>query len=117
MRLNDYLDRINCMTRLTIRDIQKMKDDGELIPVLTAYDAPSAKICDVMGVPIILVGDSLGMVVQGNETPIPVTLEHMIYHSSMVVRGSSRALIVGDLPFMTYNVSVEQALESSGRLM
>ncbi|MFN8529891.1 MAG: 3-methyl-2-oxobutanoate hydroxymethyltransferase [Anaerolineae bacterium] len=105
------------MTRLTVRDIQKMKVDGEAIPVLTAYDAPSAKICDLAGVPIILVGDSLGMVVQGHETPIPVTLEHMIYHASMVSRVAKHALIVGDLPFMTYNASIEQAMISSGRLM
>lgn len=105
------------MTRLTVRDIAKMKADGEKIPVLTAYDAPSAKIADGVGVPIILVGDSLGMVVQGHETPIPVTLEHMIYHAAMVSRAAHNALIVGDLPFMTYSVSIEQALTNAARLM
>ncbi len=105
------------MTRLTVRDIAKMKVDGERIPVLTAYDAPSAKIADLVGVPIILVGDSVGMVVQGHETPIPVTLDHMIYHASMVSRAAKTALIVGDLPFMTYSVSIEQALLNAGRMM
>lgn len=105
------------MARLTVRDIAKMKTDGERIPVLTAYDAPSAKIADLVGVPIILVGDSVGMVVQGHETPIPVTLDHMIYHASMVARAAKTALIVGDLPFMTYSASIEQALINAGRLM
>ena len=103
--------------RLTVRDIQKMKDDHQPIPVITAYDAPSAKLAEMAEIPVILVGDSLGMVVQGHDTPIPVTLDHMIYHTSMVARVAKNALIVGDLPFMTYNVSLEQALESAWRMM
>ncbi|MDX2160114.1 MAG: 3-methyl-2-oxobutanoate hydroxymethyltransferase [bacterium] len=105
------------MARLTVRDIRKMKEDGIPIPVLTAYDAPSAKICAAAGVPVILVGDSLGMVVQGHETPIPVTLDQMIYHASMVSRAASTPLIIGDLPFMTYSISPEQALTNAARLV
>jgi len=94
-----------------------MKDGHQRIPVITAYDAPSAKIAQLAEIPIILVGDSLGMVVQGHETPIPVTLEQMIYHTSMVVRATTTPLIIGDLPFMTYSISVEQAMTSAARLM
>jgi len=100
-----------------VRDIQKMKDDHQKIPVVTAYDAPSAKIAEAVEIPILLVGDSVGMVVQGHDTPIPVTLEQMIYHTAIVVRATQTPLIVGDLPFMTYNISAEQALASSARMM
>jgi 3-methyl-2-oxobutanoate hydroxymethyltransferase len=103
--------------RTTILAIQKMKDSGQPIPVLTAYDATAGRLVEAAGVPLILVGDSLGMTVQGNETTIPVTLDEMIYHTRMVVRGTSKALIVLDLPFMTYNISPEQALTSAGRAM
>jgi 3-methyl-2-oxobutanoate hydroxymethyltransferase len=101
--------------RTTILNIQKMKDNGQRIPMLTAYDATSAKLVEAAGIPIILVGDSLGMMLQGHETTLPVTLDEMIYHSRMVVRGTSKALIVLDLPFMTYTVTPEQALISAGR--
>lgn len=103
--------------RLTVRDIQKMKDKGERIPMLTAYDATSARLSEAAGVPMILVGDSLGMVMQGHDSTVPVTLEHMIYHSSIVTRVTQRPLIVGDMPFMSYTVSVEQAMTNAARLM
>jgi 3-methyl-2-oxobutanoate hydroxymethyltransferase len=103
--------------RLTIRDIQKMVVDGIPIPMLTAYDATSARLCDVAGVPMLLVGDSLGMVIQGHPDPIPVTLEHIIYHCQIVMRVTARPFVVGDMPFMSYNVSPEQALQNSARLM
>lgn len=103
--------------RITIRDIQKMTDNGEKIAMITAYDAPSARISEASGAPMLLVGDSLGMVVQGRDSTIPVKLEHMIYHCEIVARVTERALIVGDLPFMTYTVSVEQAMTSAARLM
>src|ERR1041384_3800820 len=98
------------MMRLTIRDIQKMKAAGELIPMLTAYDATSAYLGEQAGVPMLLVGDSMGMVIQGHGSTIPVTLEHIIYHSQIVVRSTEHALIVGDLPFMTYKASIEQGM-------
>lgn len=103
--------------RLTIRDIQKMKDQGERIAMITAYDAVSARLSEAAGAPMLLVGDSLGMVVQGHETPIPVTLDHMVYHAQIVARVTQKALIVGDMPFMTYKVNPEQALTNAARLI
>lgn len=103
--------------RTTIRDFQKMRDEHQPIAMITAYDAMSAQIAQAAGVPSILVGDSLGSVIQGHETPIPVRLEHIIYHAAIVVRLTQTPLIVGDLPFMTYTVSSEQALINAGRLV
>ncbi len=103
--------------RITVRDIHKMKDDGEPIVMLTAYDATSARLSEAAGVPMLLVGDTLGMVIQGHEFPIPVTLDHIIYHASIVTRVTNKALVVGDMPFMSYHVSIEQALTNAGRLM
>ncbi len=103
--------------RLTIRDIQKMKDAGEPIVMLTAYDATSAHLSEAAGVPMLLVGDSLGMVIQGHDTTIPVTLDHIIYHSQIVVRATERALVIGDMPFMSYKVTEQQALTNTARLM
>lgn len=102
--------------RLTLRDIQKMKEAGERIAVLTAYDATGAFLAEAAGLPLLLVGDSLGMVVQGHDSTLPVTLDQMVYHCQMVVRATRRAMIVGDLPFMSY-ATPEQALASAGRLM
>jgi len=103
--------------RITIRDIQKMKAAGELIPMLTAYDATSAYLGEQAGVPMLLVGDSMGMVIQGHQSTIPVTLEHIIYHSQIVVRSTEKAMIIGDMPFMSYKVSTEQATQNGARLM
>lgn len=105
------------MMRITIRDIQKMKAAGELIPMLTAYDATSAYLGEQAGVPMLLVGDSMGMVIQGHQSTIPVTLEHIIYHSQIVMRATEKALVVGDMPFMSYKVSVEQGMQNAARLM
>ena len=103
--------------RLTIRDIQKLKSSGEKLVMITAYDASSARLSEAAGAPLLLVGDSLGMVIQGHDSTIPVTLEHMIYHCEIVNRVTSRPLIVGDLPFMTYSISPEQAMRSAARLV
>ncbi len=103
--------------RLTIRDIHKMKENGERVAMLTAYDALSARVSEAAGVPMLLVGDTLGMVIQGHNSTIPVKLEHIIYHAEIVTRVTQRPLVVGDMPFMTYNVSVEDALRNAGRLM
>lgn len=103
--------------RLTIRDIQKMKTAGERIAMLTAYDATSGYLGEASGAHMLLVGDSLGMVIQGHESTIPVTLDHIIYHSQMVVRATERTLVVGDMPFMTYKSSIEQAMNNAARLM
>lgn len=103
--------------RISIRDIQKMKSAGEPITMLTAYDTTSAFLSEKAGVHMLLVGDSLGMVIQGHQSTIPVTLEHIIYHAQIVTRATEHALIVGDLPFMSYKVSVEQGMLSATRLM
>ncbi len=103
--------------RLTIRDIQKKKAAGERFAVLTAYDATSAQLSEAAGVPVLLVGDTLGMVIQGNSSTLPVTMEHMIYHTSIVTRVTEKPLVVADLPFMTYNLNAEQALTNAARLM
>jgi 3-methyl-2-oxobutanoate hydroxymethyltransferase len=104
-------------TKVTIHTLKAMKQRGEKITVLTAYDATFSRLLDEAGVDVMLVGDSLGMVIQGNETTLPVTLDEMIYHCRAVVRGASRAQIVGDMPFMSYQTSVEAALMNAGRLM
>src|SRR6476659_157740 len=87
------------------------------LAVVTAYDYTSARLCDDAGVDAVLVGDSLGMVVQGQPTSLPVTLDEIIYHTRCVVRGVRRALVVADLPFLTYQVSPRQAVYSAGRLL
>jgi 3-methyl-2-oxobutanoate hydroxymethyltransferase len=94
-----------------------MKQKGEKITMLTAYDYSTAKIIDEVGIPLILVGDSLGMVILGYETTIPVTIEDMLHHTKAVVRGTKQALIVGDMPFMTYHASVEDAMRNAARFI
>jgi 3-methyl-2-oxobutanoate hydroxymethyltransferase len=103
--------------RVNIGQIKEMKQKGEKIAMLTAYDYSTARIVDEVGVPLILVGDSLGMVVLGYETPIPVTMDVMIHHTKAVVRGTSKAMIVGDMPFMTYHISIEDALRNAARFI
>src|SRR5690606_12028545 len=103
--------------RLTIRDIQKMKDNGERIVMLTAYDAVTARVSEAAGVPMLLVGDTLGIMVQGHQSTVPVKLEHILYHAEIVVRTTETPLVVGDMPFLSYNLSPEQALANAGRLM
>jgi 3-methyl-2-oxobutanoate hydroxymethyltransferase len=100
----------------TILDVQKLKQRGERFVMVTAYDYTAAQLADRAGVPIILVGDSLGMVMNGHTTTVPVTLDEIIYHTRAVVRGSKQALIVADLPFLTYTTP-EQALHNAGRLL
>ena len=103
--------------RVTITEIKEMKHKKEKIPMLTAYDYVTAKIVDEAGVPLILVGDSLGMVMLGYESTIPVTMEEMIHHTKAVVRGAKKALIIGDMPFMTYHISVSDALSNAARFI
>lgn len=104
-------------SQITVRDIARMKVDGQKIPMVTAYDYTSARIADAAGVPMLLVGDSLGMVVLGYDSTIPVTMEDMIHHIGAVARGVEHALIVGDLPFLSYQVGSEQALQNAGRFL
>src|SRR5260370_37170940 len=103
--------------KVRITDLARMKAAGMPITMLTAYDYPFARIFDQAGIDVLLVGDSLGMVVQGADSTLPVTLGEIIYHLRMVVRARQRSLVVGDLPFLTYQVSIEQALRSAGRLI
>jgi 3-methyl-2-oxobutanoate hydroxymethyltransferase len=101
----------------TVLDVQRFKSEGRRFAVLTAYDYLSAQILDEAGIPILLVGDSLGMVMLGYPTTLPVTLDEMIHHAKAVARGSRQALLVGDMPFMSYHTSIEQAITSAGRFL
>jgi 3-methyl-2-oxobutanoate hydroxymethyltransferase len=103
--------------KVTVPEIVKMKQRGEKITCLTAYDYSFARILDDAGVDILLVGDSLGCVVQGQSSTLPVTLDEMIYHTRAVARGRRRALVVGDMPFLSYQVNAEEALRNAGRLL
>ena len=103
--------------RITIDQIKAMKQRGEKIAMLTAYDYSTAKIVDEVGIPLILVGDSLGMVVLGYESTIPVTIDEMIHHTKAVVRGTKRALVIGDMPFMTYHTSISDAQRNAARFI
>jgi len=101
----------------TILDLQAMKAKGEKIAVLTAYDFPFARIMDQAGIDMVLVGDSVGSVVAGYDNTLPVTMDEMIYHSRAVARGVSQALIVTDMPFMSYQVDLAEARRNAGRLV
>jgi 3-methyl-2-oxobutanoate hydroxymethyltransferase len=103
--------------RVTINQIKEMKQKGEKIAMLTAYDYSTARIVDEAGIPLILVGDSLGMVVLGYESTIPVTMEDMLHHTKAVVRGTKQAMVIGDMPFMTYHISVDDALYNAARFI
>src|SRR5689334_1624819 len=104
-------------SKVTVPEIVRMKRAGQKITVLTAYDYSFARILDEAGVDILLVGDSLGSVVQGQETTLGVTLEEMIYHTRIAARGRKRALLVGDMPFLSYQVSVADAKRNAGRFL
>jgi 3-methyl-2-oxobutanoate hydroxymethyltransferase len=105
------------ITRKTILDIKKMKTQGEKISMLTAYDFGMASILDECGVDIILVGDSLGNVVLGYDTTLPVTMEDMVRHTQAVARGVNKAMLVADMPFLSYQVSPAEALTNAGRFL
>lgn len=102
--------------RISIQDLMKLKADGGRVAMVTAYDYASAKLAERAGFQLLLVGDSLGMVMQGHDTTIPVTLDDMVRHASAVVRGTERALVVGDLPFLTYS-GIDDAINAAGRMM
>jgi 3-methyl-2-oxobutanoate hydroxymethyltransferase len=105
------------MNKVTIHTLQTMKQRGERITMLTAYDYPTALLLDQSGIDMILVGDSLGMVVHGFENTLPVTMDMMIMHCQAVRRGTKRAFLVGDMPFMSYQTSREDAKRNAGRLL
>ena len=103
--------------RITTRDVQEFKKKGQKFPVLTAYDYPTARLVEEAGVPVILVGDSLGQVVLGYDSTVHVTMEEMLHHTKAVVRGTQRAMIVADMPFLSYNLDDAQALNNAGRFL
>ncbi|HCS55127.1 3-methyl-2-oxobutanoate hydroxymethyltransferase [Rubinisphaera sp.] len=105
------------MSAMTVPKFSAAKQKGRKLAMLTAYDFTWASIVDAAGVDAILVGDTLGMVVQGNSTTLPVTIEEMIYHGKMVVRGTQNALVIVDLPFLSYQISPEQAIANAGRIL
>jgi 3-methyl-2-oxobutanoate hydroxymethyltransferase len=102
--------------RLTVADIARRHADGQRLATITAYDYPTAQIVDAAGIPLILVGDSLGQVALGYESTVRVTMAEMLHHTKAVVRGTQRALIVGDMPFLSY-ASVEEAVDNAGRFL
>ncbi|MGM0545276.1 MAG: 3-methyl-2-oxobutanoate hydroxymethyltransferase [Bacteroidota bacterium] len=103
--------------KVTTQTVVEMKQQSEKISMLTAYDYTMARIVDQAGIDVILVGDSASNVMAGYETTVPMTMDHMIYHASCVVRGVETALVIADLPFMSYQVTAEEALENAGRMM
>ena len=107
----------NGISKVTVQTLAKMKSEQHKISMLTAYDASFARLVDQAGVDVILVGDSLGMVVQGGGNTLPVTMEEMIYHCRSVARGTERAQVVGDMPFMSYQASLEDGIRNAGRLV
>lgn len=110
-------NRAGSNRKVTTKRLRLMKERGDKIACLTAYDQVMAKILDQAGVDVILVGDSVSTVVQGLDTTVTVTMEHMLYHSSLVRRGVTRALVVGDLPFMSFQVNSDDALRNAGRMV
>jgi 3-methyl-2-oxobutanoate hydroxymethyltransferase len=103
--------------KITVPEILKMKERGQIITCLTAYDYCFARILDEAAIDILLVGDSLGCVIQGHPNTLPVSLEEMLYHTKAVARGRRRALLVGDMPFLSYQVSREEAVRNAGRFL
>jgi 3-methyl-2-oxobutanoate hydroxymethyltransferase len=105
------------LQNITTKVLYAMKQKGEKIAMLTSYDFTTAKFCDQAGIEVILVGDSLSNVIQGNETTLPVTLDEMIYHTKMVRRGVKKAMVVADMTFMSYQVGLDDAMRNYGRVM
>ena len=110
-------DRESARPPVTLSTLAQMKAAGEKIACLTAYDASFAALIDAAGCDVVLVGDSLGMVIQGHDTTVPVTMDQMVYHCELVSRGVERAFVVGDMPFLSYQVSAEDALRNGGRML
>jgi 3-methyl-2-oxobutanoate hydroxymethyltransferase len=105
------------MHKVTVRDVAEMKSRGEKIPMITAYDYTTAKVADQVGIPLLLVGDSLGMVVLGYESTVSVTMDDMLHHVKAVARGVENSMVIADLPFMAYQIDPSQALANAGRLI
>ncbi len=104
-------------SKVTVKILMEMKQQGKKITALTAYDYPFAKIADEAGTHVLLVGDSLGMVVQGRENTLAVTMDEMVYHTRMTVRAATRALVIADMPFLSYQTSLPDAIANAGRFL
>jgi 3-methyl-2-oxobutanoate hydroxymethyltransferase len=105
------------MSKVTIPDLLKKKREGRKLTMLTAYDFPFAQIVDEAGIDMILIGDSLGVVVQGNDTTLSVTMDEMLYHTRIVSRAAARALVIGDMPFMSFQPGIEEAVRNACRFL
>jgi len=105
------------MEKVTVTTLQQMKQEKKKITMLTSYDYPVTRLLDAAGVDVLLVGDSAGNVVSGYATTLPVTMDEMLYHTRAVARGTERALVVGDMPFMSYQTSIEEARRNAGRFL
>lgn len=103
--------------KVTIAELLQKKEKGQKITMMTAYDYPTAHLVDQAGIDIILVGDSLGMVMLGYDSTVPVTMDEMIHHCKAVRRGVKSGFIIGDMPFMSYQINLDQAVENAGRFM
>ena len=103
--------------KVTIADLRSKKEQGKKITMMTAYDYPTAQMVDQAGIDTILVGDSVGMVVLGYPSTVPVSMEEMIHHSKAVTRGTKYAFVIGDMPFMSYQTGTQKAIENAGRFM
>lgn len=105
------------MGRISVHQLKQWKAEGKRFAMITAYDYPSARLVEQAGIPIILVGDSLGSVILGYESTIPVTMEDILYHTRAVVRGTSKAIVLADMPFMSYQANADDAVRNAGRLL
>ena len=105
------------MSRISIHKLREMKAQGRRFAMVTAYDYPSARLVEQAGIPVILVGDSLGSVVLGYNSTVPVTMEDIVYHTRAVVRATERAIVVADMPFMSYQANADEAMRNAGRLL
>ena len=115
--LHQTLSSISARKKVTTLAIRQKKENGEPIVMLTGYDYPTALALDQAGIDVILVGDSLGMVVLGYENTLPVTMEVMLHHCRAVARGAKSALLIGDMPFMSYQASTEEAVRNAGQFL
>lgn len=117
MSNNDGSNTSTSQDRVTTRVLQKMRDNGDSIAMLTAYDYPTAEVLDQAGIDVLLVGDSLAMVIQGHQTTLPVTLDQMVYHAEMVARAARRAMVVVDMPFPEGHLEIARTVESAARVL
>ena len=117
MTIQPFMKEYPMKSKITVTKLFQMKEKGEKIAAMTAYDYPFARMVDESGIHMILIGDSLGMVVQGEESTLPVTMDEMIYHTRLVANASKHAMIVGDMPFLSYQADIKEAITNAGRFI